>query len=79
MTQALFHAGEHCLVVAGFDVDDAIRNEAGLRQRWRTQVGPAEAQEDLASTSGRNPSTEQRGRRPVDGAVTAAGNLVKGA
>lgn len=47
MPDAFFHTGEDCLVIAGLDIDDAIRFQARLHQRWGEQVWPGDAPKDL--------------------------------
>lgn len=78
MAQALLHAGQHRLVVAGLHVDDAIRNKAGLRECGREEVGARQAPEHLSATPGGHSGAEQGGSRPVDGTVAAAGDLMEG-
>lgn len=59
MAQALFHAGEHRFVIAGLDVDHAVRDQPRLRHRRREQIGSGEAPEHLAATPRGNPGAEQ--------------------
>jgi len=77
MTQAFFQAGEHGLVVACFDIDDAVRREARLGQRWSEQVWPGDDPEHLASRPGGYSAGKQRRSGSVDRTVTPAGDFVK--
>ncbi len=78
MTQAFFGAGEHGLVVAGLDVDHAIGGEADLRDRRREEIGTRQAPKDLARRARGDTGDKKRCGRPVDRAVAAPGNFVKG-
>jgi hypothetical protein len=77
MPLALFKAGEHRLLVAAVEIDDAISLQAGLRQRRREKVRPRDALKHLAARAGGDPGSEERRRGTVDGAVSAAGNLMR--
>ncbi|SCB37569.1 hypothetical protein GA0061101_11034 [Rhizobium lusitanum] len=77
MAQALFHAGEECLFVAGLDVDDTARQQAHLGQRRREQVRPRHAPEHLAFRASGNRSSEQGCCRAVDGAIATAGDFME--
>lgn len=72
MPDAFLHAGEDRLVVAGLNIDDPVRFEAGLRQRRGEQVWAGDAPQDLAPRSRRHTAGEQRCCRTVDGAIAAA-------
>lgn len=77
MTQAFFDAGEHGLVVARFDIDDAVRREARLGQSWGEQVGPGDDPEHLASGPGGYAAGKKRCSGSIDRAVTPAGDFVE--
>ncbi len=77
MAQALFHAGEHGLVIAGLDIDHAVRDQPRLRHRRREQIGSGEAPEHLAATPRGNPGAEQCRRCTVNRAVAAARDLMQ--
>ena len=46
-------AGEHRLVVAGFEIDDAIGFQARLGERRREQVGPRDARRPPVASEGK--------------------------
>ena len=77
MAQAFLYASKHGLVVAGLDIDDAVRCEARLGQRWSEQIRPRDDPKHLAAGSGSYSARKECGRRPVDRAVTAAGDFVE--
>ena len=77
MPQPFLEAGEHRLLVAGLDVDDPVRSKPGLGDGRREQVLPGDAPQHLALGPGGDAGGEQRGRRAIDGAVAAAGDLVQ--
>ena len=49
VTQALFKAGEDCLLVAALKIDDAVRLQAGLREGWREEIWSSDTPEHLSS------------------------------
>jgi hypothetical protein len=77
VAQTLLKAGEHRLVVAGFEIDDAIGFQARLGERRREQVGPRDAPQDFAARPGRNAGRKQRSGRAVDRAIAAASDLMQ--
>ena len=77
MTHAFLETGQHGLLVAGVDVDDAIRGETDLGQGRREQILPGDAPQDLALGPRRDAGREQSRRGAVDGGVAAAGDLVQ--
>ncbi len=79
MAQSFLHAGEHSLIVAGFEIDHAVACEACLSDGRSEQVRARDAPEDLALGAGGEARAERGGCRPVDRAVTAAGYLMQGA
>ena len=72
MAQSFLHAREHGLVVAGFEVDDAVACEACLGDGGSEQVRPRDAPQDLALGAGSEACAEGRSRRTIDSAVAAA-------
>ncbi len=78
MAQALFHASEHRLVVTGLDVDDAIRDQACLRERRGKKVRPGQTPKHFAPASRRHPGAKQCRGRAVDGAVASTCDFVEG-
>ncbi|KEQ52188.1 hypothetical protein BV95_03526 [Sphingobium chlorophenolicum] len=77
MAQSFLHAGEHGLVVAGFEVDHAIACEACLGNGGRKQVGASDAPKDFALGAGGKACAERRSSCAIDGAVTAAGDFMQ--
>lgn len=77
MPDAFFHAGENCLVVAGLDIDDAVRFQARLLQRRRKEIGPGDAPQNLASRARRDAARKQRRCRGVYGAIATAGDFMQ--
>lgn len=77
MSKAFFHAGKHSLVVARLDVDYPVGDEPRLCDRRREQVRPRDAPQDLALGAGGDACAEQRCRRTIDGAVTAASDFMQ--
>ena len=77
MPQSLFEACEDRLLVAAFEVDDAVGFQASLRERWREKVRTREAPEHLARCASGDPGGEKRRRRAVDRAVSSAGDLMQ--
>ena len=75
--QAFFKAGEDGLLVAAFEIDDAIGVQPGLRERRREQVQSRETPEHLAARAGGDPCGKKRGGRAVDRAVAAASDLMQ--
>ena len=77
MPQAFFKAGEDGLLVAAFEIDDAVGVQPGLRERRRKQVQSRETPEDLATRAGGDPCCKERGGRAIDRAVAAACDLMQ--
>lgn len=77
MTQAFFDAGEQALVVARFDIDDAVWREACLGQRWSEQVRPGDDPEHLASRPGGYSTGKEGSSGSIDCAITPAGDFVE--
>ena len=77
MTQALFGAGEHRLVIARLYVDDAISGETNLGDRRREQVRTRQAPKDVAGRARSDTGNEKRRGGAVDGAVAAAGDFMQ--
>ena len=77
MPQAFFKAGEDGLLVAAFEIDDAVGVQPGLRERRRKQVQSRETPEHLAARAGGDPCGKKRGGRAVDRAIAAASDLMQ--
>jgi hypothetical protein len=75
--QALFKAGEDGLLIAAFEIDDAVGVQPGLRKRRRKQVQSGETPEHLAARADSDPCSKKRGSRAVDRAVAAASDLMQ--
>lgn len=75
MAQPFFAAGEHCPVVAAFEIDDAIGGQPGLREGGGEQIRMGEAPQHLAARARGDAGGEQGGGSVMAG----AGNLVQGA
>ena len=77
MPQAFFKAGEHGLLVAAFEIDDAIGVQPRLRERRREQVRSRETPEHLAACASSDPCCKKRGGRTIDRAIAAASDLMQ--
>lgn len=77
MTQSFLHAGKHSLVVARFEIDNAIANKARLSDGLGEQVGTRDAPKDLALGAGSEARAEGRSRSAIDGAIAATGYLMQ--
>ncbi len=77
MAKAFLHARQDGLVVAGLYIDDAIGGKACLGKRRSEQVSLGDAPQRLAGRAPRDSGREESRRRPIDRAITAAGNLMK--
>ena len=77
MPQPFFHAGEKRLVIASFNVDDAIGRQAGLGNCGSEQVRSRDAPEYLALGAGSDAGAEQRGSGAIDRAIAAAGDFMQ--
>lgn len=77
MTESFFHTDEHGLVVAGFDVDHAVRRQAGLRDRGCEEIRARHAPENFALGASGNAGAEQGGGGSVDRAVSAARDFMQ--
>jgi hypothetical protein len=75
--QAFFKAGEDGLLVAAFEIDDAVGVQPGLRKRRRKQVQSRETPEHFAARAGGDPCGKKRGGRAVNRSVAAASNLMQ--
>jgi len=75
--QAFFKAGEDGLIVAAFEIDDAVGVQPGLRKRRREQVQSGETPEHLAARASSDPRCKKRGCSAVDRAVAAASDLMQ--
>ena len=77
MTDPFLETCEHAFLVAGVDVDDAVRGETDLGQSRCKQILPGDAPQDLSFGARRDAGGEESGRRAVDGGIAAAGDLVQ--
>ena len=75
--QAFLETGQQCLVVTGFDVDDAAGKQAGLGQGRGEQILSRDAPQHLAFGAGCDSGGEQGGRRAVNRAVAATRHLMQ--
>ncbi len=69
--QAFLETGQQRLVVAGFDIDDPIGKQSGLRQSGSKEILSRHAPQHLAFGAGCDSGGEQCGRRAIDRAVAA--------
>ena len=76
MTNSFLKTGEHRLLIAGVDVDDAIGSKTDLGKSRREKVLPG-APQNLALRARRDASGEQGRCGSVDGRVATTGNLVQ--
>lgn len=77
MAQALFHAGEHRLVISCLDIDHAVRDQPRLRHRRREKIGSGETPEHLATTPGGNSGAKQSRCRTINRPISAAGDFME--
>lgn len=77
MPQTFFHAGQHSLVVARFDIDHAVRQQARLGYCWGEQVAAGQAPQTLPPCARGDPSAEQGGGSAINCAMPAAGYFVQ--
>ena len=77
MTNAFLETRQHRFLVAGIDVDNAIRGETDLGQRGRKKILPRDAPEDFAVCPRRDAGGEKGGRCAIYGGIAATGDLVQ--
>ena len=77
MPDAFLETREQGFVVAGIDVDDAVRGETDLGQRGRKEVLRCDAPEDFAACPRRDAGGEKGGGCTIDGRIAAPGDLVQ--
>ena len=77
MTQTFLHTGENRLVVAGLNMDHAVRKETSLFKAGREEVLLRDAPQHLAVCACSDPSHETCGCRPIHRAAPAAGDLMQ--
>jgi hypothetical protein len=75
--QAFFKAGEDGLLVAAFEIDDAVGIQPGLGERRRKQIQSDETPEDLAVGASSDARGKKRGSRAINRAIAAAGDLMQ--
>jgi len=59
VAQRLFKACENGFIVSGFDIDDPVRRESSLRQRWSKQILVGNAPQHTTPGPRRDPGGEQ--------------------
>lgn len=77
MAQPFFETGEHCRLIAGFHIDDAIGIEPRLRNRGCEQIGLGHAPKDAATHPRENAGGEQRSGRTVGHALGTTCDFVQ--
>lgn len=77
MPDAFLETREQGFLVAGIDVDDAVRGETDLGKRGRKEILPRDAPEDSALCPRRNADGEKGGRCAINGRIAAPGDLVQ--
>ena len=77
MAQTFFHAEQYRPLVASFGEDDAIGMQPDAGERRREQVAGTQTPQDGAVEAGQYAGDEERGRRGMNSAEAAAGNLVQ--
>ncbi len=77
MAQPFLHAGQHGLVIAGFEIDYAIGRETSLSDRRREEIWTRDAPQDLALGSSRDARAEQGCCSTIDRAIPTACNLMQ--
>ena len=79
MAKSFLHAGQHRPVVAGLDIDHPVGSKSGLSQSRRKQIGPRDAPEHFPLRACGDAGGKKRGHGPVDRAVPATSDFMKGA
>jgi len=77
VTDAFLETRQHRFLVAGVDIDDAVRGETDLGEGRRKQVLPSDAPEDLSFGPRRDAGGEQGGCRAVDGGIATSRHFVQ--
>ncbi len=77
MAQTFLYTGQDGFIVPGLDIDHTVWREAGLGQRRSEEVGTREAPQHFAFGARGDSGRKEGGGGAVDGAVTAAGDLVQ--
>jgi len=77
VTNAFLETRQHRFLIAGVDVDDPVRRETDPRQRWREQILPGDAPQDLAFRARRDAGGEEGGRSAVDGGIATSRHFVQ--
>ena len=75
--QTFLETGEQRLFVTGLDMDHPIGSQPRLGDGRCEQIGARDDPEHFALGPRRNPGGEHGGGRPVDRAITAAGDLMQ--
>ena len=74
---AFLETCEQGFLVAGIDVDDAVRRETDLGKRGRKEILPRDAPEDSALCPRRDAGSKKGGRCAINGRIAAPGDLVQ--
>ncbi len=77
MAEPFLHAGQHGLVIAGFEIDYAIGRETSLSDRRREEIWTGDAPQNLALGSSRDARAEQGCCGAIDRAIPTAGDLMQ--
>ena len=75
--QAFLKAGEDGLLIAAFEIDDAVGVQPSMRERRRKQVQSRETPQHFAARAGGDPCRKKRSRRAINRAVAAASDLMQ--
>lgn len=78
VTKAFLETGQNGFFRTTFGVDHAVRMKAGLRQRGREEIAPADAPKNLPVCPGQNTGREQGRRRAVKRAIRPSCHLMEG-
>lgn len=79
MPQPFLHAGQNRFVIAGLDMDHAIRRQTGLLQPRSEQILLGHTPQYLSLRPRRDPGDETRRCRPVHRPIAAARDLMQAA
>ena len=77
MPDPLLEARQHRLLVAGVDVDDAVRVKTDLGQSRREKVLPGDAPQNLALGARRDAGGKQGSHSAIDGGVATSCHFVQ--
>ena len=77
MAKPLLKAGKNPFFIPRLDVNDLVRWQAGLRQRWGKHIVPGNTPQDGTAASCSYPCRKQGRRRPMARAASAARDLMQ--